>query len=359
MKKRAQLSKSLNRTGMYSHKKSNARVFFIIHCLFQSNLPNIQDTDGSAARPLEALGAEKWEALFAEDGARIVRVNREIKNGKSDVSILDEFANPAPNAASQQEYMPTPISIRPVTKLMGRRLALPVLALAAFLMICVAGYVWLEGVRWVDALFWTIHPYALPHDRIRDATKIYSIAVYVGVFAFQVWIAERVLVSLFHPEGRTAWRMMMTDLSIESSRDHFILCGYGQVGRTVVEQLRRANIPFVLIESSDGLYRQLLNEGILVIHGDAKRHSVLEAAGIKRARGICALIDNDADNLYITITAKSLNSNLRVITRAGQERYAQAMRSAGADDVVIPEHEGGVIVGRMIEEAAETKRQTA
>lgn len=236
---------------------------------------------------------------------------------------------------------------------------LPVLGLAGFLMICVAGYIWLEGARWVNALYWTIHPYALPHERIRDATKIYSIAVYVGVFSFQVWIAERVLVSLFHPEGRTAWRMMMTDLAIENARGHFILCGYGQVGRTVVEQLRRTNVPFVLIESSDGLYRQLLNEGMLVIHGDAKRHSVLEAAGIERARGICALIDNDADNLYITITAKSLNANLHVITRAGHERYAEAMRSAGANDVVIPEHEGGVIVGRIINEAAQGHPRSA
>ena len=71
-----------------------------------------------------------------------------------------------------------------------------------------------------------------------------------------------------------------------------------------------------------------------------------------RARGICALIDNDADNLYITITAKTLNPKLRVITRAGQERYAQAMRSSGADDVVIPEYEGGLVIGRLIAERA-------
>jgi len=255
--------------------------------------------------------------------------------------------------------MPTAISIRDVVKLMGRRLALPVLALAGFLLICMAGYAWLEGAGWVDALFWTIHPWALPSDRIQGATKLYSIAVYAGVFSFQVWIAERVLVSLFHPEGRTAWRTMMTSLAIQSARNHFILCGYGQVGRTVVEQLRRDNIPFVLVESSEGLYRQSLSEGMLVIHGDAKRHSILEAAGIMRARGICALIDNDADNLYITITAKSLNPNLRVITRAGHERYAQAMRSSGADDVVIPEYEGGVVVGRMIKETMKTKSQTA
>src|SRR3984957_793758 len=109
--------------------------------------------------------------------------------------------------------MAAPISILEVTKLMVRRLMLPLLGLTGFLMICVAGYIWLEGAGWVNALYWTIHPYALPHQRIRDATKIYSIAVYVGVFSFQVWIAERVLVSLFHPEGRTAGGRRMRDLA--------------------------------------------------------------------------------------------------------------------------------------------------
>jgi len=64
------------------------------------------------------------------------------------------------------------------------------------------------------------------------------------------------------------------------------------------------------------------------------------------------VIDNDADNLYITVTAKALNPKLRIITRAGQERYAQAMRNSGADEVIIPEYEGGLMAGRMIEKYA-------
>jgi voltage-gated potassium channel len=94
-------------------------------------------------------------------------------------------------------------------------------------------------------------------------------------------------------------------------------------------------IPYVLIETNEGLYLQLLHEGVLVIQGDAKRHSVLQEAGIARARGLCIVVDNDADNLYITVTAKALNPALKVITRAGQERYAQAMRTSGADEVVV------------------------
>jgi len=72
-------------------------------------------------------------------------------------------------------------------------------------------------------------------------------------------------------------------------------------------------------------------------------------AGIERARGICVVIDNDADNLYITVTARSLNSKLKIITLAGQQRYANAIRSSGADEVIIPEYEGGLMTGRMIQ----------
>ena len=61
------------------------------------------------------------------------------------------------------------------------------------------------------------------------------------------------------------------------------------------------------------------------------------------------MIDNDADNSYITVTARSLNENLKIITRAGQQHYAQAIRTSGADEVVIPEYEGGLMTGRMIE----------
>jgi voltage-gated potassium channel len=230
-----------------------------------------------------------------------------------------------------------------------RRLWLPVLLFAAFLALCVWVYSGLEKLRWQDALFWIFHPHSIHYDTVLDATKFFSLLVYLGVFAFQIWVAERIFVTIFRKQGREAWKLMVNDANLEELRDHFVICGFGQVGRTVVDQLNRLRIPFVLIETNEGLYRQLLQEGIPVVQGDAKRHDTLQAAGIGRARGICIVIDNDADNLYITVTAKAMNPKLRIITRAGQQRYAQAMRNSGADEVIIPEHEGGLMVGRMIE----------
>src|SRR6266851_3667259 len=229
-----------------------------------------------------------------------------------------------------------------------RRLWLPLVVFAGFSLMCVLVYRHLEGLRWQDALFWMIQPHAIDYQKVRNATKFFSLFVFVGVFAFQIWVAERVLITIFNRQSVEAWRTMINDVSIEKVRDHFIICGYGQVGRTVVDQLTRLQIPFVLIETNEGLCRELLKDKILVIQGDSKRQDVLQAAGIERARGVCIVIDNDADNLYITVTAKALNPKARIITRAGQSRYAQAMRNSGADEVIIPEYEGGLMTGRMI-----------
>ncbi len=237
-----------------------------------------------------------------------------------------------------------------------RRLVIPFLLFLFFVLFCVLGYMRLEHIRFADALFWVAHPHAIEYLHIHTGTKYFSIFVGIGIFAFEIWFAERILLTFIGHQGREVWKSMLNEMNLERVRDHFIICGYGQVGRTVVEQLNKAHIPFVLIETNEGLFRQLLHEGEMVIQGDAKRHSVLQEAGIERARGLCVVIDNDADNLYITVTAKALNPALKVITRAGQERYAEAMRTSGADDVVIPEYEGGKLASTLIQKYASPNR---
>jgi voltage-gated potassium channel len=81
----------------------------------------------------------------------------------------------------------------------------------------------------------------------------------------------------------------------------------------------------VLVDTNEGLYRELLNDKTPVIQGNAKRHDILLQAGIGRARGICIVIGNDADNLCITLTARSLNPEVKIITRAELQRYANAI----------------------------------
>ncbi len=231
-----------------------------------------------------------------------------------------------------------------------RALMLPFVTLIAFHAVVATVYVGLEGISWLEAVYWVTHPHAIDlRGHVRPVTRAVAIFVYASVFFFQVWFAERVLVTLFGHGGLELWSRLMSETKIEQMRDHFIICGYGQVGRTVVDQLQKASLPFVLIELDEGLYKELLKEGLPVIHGDARRRDVLLQAGIQRARGIAIVIDNDADTLYITITARLLNPNIYIISRAGNLRYAEALRGAGANEVFIPEYEGGLIVWRSIE----------
>jgi voltage-gated potassium channel len=118
-----------------------------------------------------------------------------------------------------------------------RRLWLPLVVFAGFSLMCVLVYRRLEGLSWQDALFWMVQPHAIDPKHVRNATKLFSIFVYAGVFGFQIWVAERVAVTIFKRQGVEAWRTMVNDISIEKLRDHFIICGYGQVGRTVVDSL--------------------------------------------------------------------------------------------------------------------------
>lgn len=233
-----------------------------------------------------------------------------------------------------------------------KRLWFPGALFVVFHVLVLAVYMGVEGITWDDALFWITHAHAIHPEHVHTSTKIFATFVFTGVFFFQVWFAERILSVIFAPEGLEAWVMIKNQVNVAKIRDHFIVCGYGQVGRTVTDQLRKAAIPFVLIESNEGLYKEVVTAGMLAIRGDAKRSVVLMEAGIERAKGICVLIDNDADNLYITITARSLNPNVKILMRAGQRRYAEAMRNAGADDVIIPEYEGGLMVSRLVEKYA-------
>ena len=232
----------------------------------------------------------------------------------------------------------------------ARALLVPLSFFILFNFMAVLMYHKLEGVDWIEALYWITHPHAIDfHGPVKRVTRLFAIFVYTGVFFFQVWFAERVLITLFGQKRSEIWGRLMNRIRIQRLNNHFIVCGYGQVGRTVVDQLQKAGLDFVLIEFDESLVRELVREGIPVIASDARRRNILTEAGTERARGICVVIDNDADNLYITIPARMLNPDIWIASRAGNLRYAEALKGAGANEVFIPEYEGGLMLFRMIE----------
>jgi len=155
----------------------------------------------------------------------------------------------------------------------------------------------------------------------------------VGIIFGSVGIVAEAFLSDAVSGRREAKRMSDT---IDGLADHLILCGYGRVGATVARELAHVGEPFVVIDINPTSLEAAHDDGYLVVSGDATVDAVLLEAGVERARGLITTIDSDANNVYVTLSARSLNPNLFVVARANQEGSEAKLTHAGAKRVVSP-----------------------
>jgi len=123
--------------------------------------------------------------------------------------------------------------------------------------------------------------------------------------------------------------------------NHIIVCGYGRLGKQVSKELQLVKETFVVIENDSEAIGQLYEEHILYVEGSAVEDKMLLQAGVKSARGLIASLRQDTDNLYVTLSAKKLNPNLEIISRAEEEYTASKLQDVGANHVVYPYRIGG------------------
>ena len=129
---------------------------------------------------------------------------------------------------------------------------------------------------------------------------------------------------------------------IEKIKDHVIICGFGRNGRRALRKLKAYGQNVVVIESDSHIIEQFVKpEGVLFIEADATNEQVLERAGIDRARALVSTLSKDADNLFVIISARSLNKKVRLISRSSSESTGKKLKTVGADSVVMPEGVGG------------------
>jgi voltage-gated potassium channel len=123
---------------------------------------------------------------------------------------------------------------------------------------------------------------------------------------------------------------------IDKLKDHYIICGYGRVGRGAANELLHARVPFVVVDISPERVERALHAGMLAVAADSTRDETLHQVGIERARGLVAALATDADNLFVLLSAKGLTREIYVATRAAEEGAEEKMRRAGADAVFAP-----------------------
>jgi voltage-gated potassium channel len=169
-----------------------------------------------------------------------------------------------------------------------------------------------------------------------DGSRVLSIVlVFAGLTIF-AYVAAMLVEAIAHGVVSGALADRRRRLAIERLHDHYIICGYGRVGRSVGLEFREAGVPYVVVDFSPDALEVARERGELLIAGNGTEDEDLEAAGLERARGLVASSDSDSDNLYITLSARAARPDLVIVARASDGDAAQKLRLAGADRVVQP-----------------------
>ncbi len=226
-----------------------------------------------------------------------------------------------------------------------RKLATLIGSLLAILLLGSLGYVWLEGWSFFDALYMTVTTLTTvgygevhPLSPLGKAYNMVLILAGMGVLFYIVTALARVVV-----EGEIAAALGKRKLlkTIQKLSGHYIICGFGRIGEIIARQLRQRGVPLVIIENNPELLVELERAGYSFISGDATKEEVLQEAGLERARGLVSVVRSDAANVYITLTARSLNPNIFIVARGEEPGSQQKLIRAGADRVESPYEMGG------------------
>jgi voltage-gated potassium channel len=230
------------------------------------------------------------------------------------------------------------------------RIARIVAMLAATLIVGTLGYHLLEDWPLVDALYMTtitlttvgygeVHPLDAPGRWFTMVLLLFS----VGIVAYSATTLAQMVVET---EFRSVfWRRRMQK-RIENTRGHYIVCGYGRTGRAVCASLERHHLSYVVIEAVPALVGELKSREVLLVPGDATKDDSLHSAGIERATGLVAALGNDAENVYLVLSARQLNPRLKIVSWSDSVEAESKVRRAGANYVLSPYLLGGA---RMVQ----------
>jgi voltage-gated potassium channel len=213
------------------------------------------------------------------------------------------------------------------------------------------GFMSILGESWHEALYRTIVSASLTG---LDTTpkgfggEALTVAIVLGGVAIFGYLAAQVVDSIANGILAGAWKETKRRKMIDRLSQHIIVCGYGRVGRRAVEEFRLAEAPYVVLDFSDDAVTHAREQDVPFIRGNGAVDEDLERAGIDRARGLIVASDDDADNLYITLSAKARRPDLTVIARASREDAERKLRLAGADRVVTPYTTAGRVMANLM-----------
>ena len=240
-----------------------------------------------------------------------------------------------------------------------QKVYIAIILLVVVIAIGVLGYHFFSGYSWIDALYMTVITMStvgfrevVPLDDNGKLFTVFLIATSVAIFAYAVSVITEYIVSKNDPEKVHHKKVLKM---ITQFDNHIIIIGYGRNGKQAAAKLLAYNKPFIIIENNAEVIEKNQSNELLFLKGNATEDEVLLEAGIKKAACLICTLPEDADNLFVVLTARQINKELKIISRASEDASYKKIRLAGADNVIMPDRIGGdhmaslVVVPDLIE----------
>lgn len=223
--------------------------------------------------------------------------------------------------------------------------------LLGIMILGVTGYMFIEGDSFLNALYMTVITISTVGfgeiHKLSDAGKIFTMFLIISSFTTYAYALTTISTHFFEGQLNFFLKGYGTK-TIKKMQNHVVICGYGRNGQQVAKELRVYGHPFVIIDQKKDAMPEPRGNANAFIEGDATHDDVLLRANIRTAKALITTLPIDADNLYVVLTARALNPNLEIISRATDETTETKLRMAGVDNVVMPERVGGAHMANLV-----------
>jgi voltage-gated potassium channel len=225
-------------------------------------------------------------------------------------------------------------------------------ALVAIMVVGTLGYMILEGLSFLDALYMTIITISTVGfgevAELSTAGKVFTMLIILAGLSTVAYALTNVAAFLLEGEFSEILRRRSMENKIAALKDHYILCGAGQTGASVIERFQRHGVSFVVIENNMQKVEDLMMQGVLVVQGDATHEETLQKACISQSKGLITCLANDSSNVFTVLTARGMNPGLYIVSRAIEKNSHEKLRRAGADNTISPNEIGGARMASLL-----------
>lgn len=225
--------------------------------------------------------------------------------------------------------------------------------LAAILSFGTFGYMFIEHSSFVDSLYMTMITIStIGYGEIFPLSttgRIFTMVLILVGVGFVMFMFSKITEAVVGGELRALYGRLNMKKKVLELSDHYIICGFGRIGRVICHLLKEADKPFVVIENNPEVIQELADLNYLFLDGEASSDDTLLEAGVERAKGLISVVSTDADNVYITLSARGLNNDLYIMARSsGTDGGETKLLRAGANRVISPYYIGACRMAQQI-----------